>query len=93
MALKMQTDGFVVIGMLPNEEHYPCLICGEIPDFVYVDLFTPEPKEIPAAIASRVANTLAMKYRLCLRCHEAKPLPSKLRQLALERLKALGEDE
>jgi len=93
MALKIQTDGFVVIGILPNEEHYPCLVCGQVPGFVFLDLFTPEPKDIPASIASRVSNTLAMKYRLCLRCHEAKPLPSKIRRLVLARLKALGEVE
>ena len=93
MALKIQTDGFVVIGILPNEEHYPCLVCGQVPGFVFLDLFTPEPKDIPACTASRVPNTLAMKYRLCPRCHAAKPLPSKIRLLVLERLKAMGKDE
>lgn len=90
---KMQTDGFVVTGVLLNEEHYPCLVCGEIPDFVHVDLFTPEPSDIPEPFAVRVPNplTLAIKYRLCAHCYKAKPEPWKMRLLLLARVEGMVE--
>ncbi len=92
MTLKMQADGFVLIGELPNKEHYPCLVCRDIPDHVHVDLFTPEPSDIPASMASRVGDkTLAITYRLCPRCFKAKLAPWKIRLLLLERVKATVE--
>lgn len=90
--MTFQTDGLLVIGELPNEEHYPCLVCREVPDRVYVDLFTPEPSDIPASVASRVGETtLVVTYRLCPRCHKANPGAWKIRLLLLERLKAMTE--
>jgi hypothetical protein len=89
--IKMQTDGFVAIGELPNAEHHPCLVCREIPDQVHVDLFTLEPTDIPESIAARVPNTLAVKYRLCSRCYQARPANWKIRLLLLERLKNMAE--
>jgi len=94
MALKMQTDGFVVMGELPNDDHIPCLVCGKIPDSVHVDLFTPEPRDVPVSIASRVGGkTLAITYRICPSCFKAKPRPWKIRLLLLERMKGMVEGQ
>ena len=90
MAVNLQTDGFVALGEQLNDEHKPCLVCGKIPDSVHVDLFTPEPRDIPASLASRVGEkTLAITYRLCPRCFNAKPRPWKIRLLLLERMKGM----
>ena len=93
MAIKVQNDGFFVVGVLPNEEHYCCLVCRTIPDRVHVDLFVPEPRDIPALIASRTTNTLAVPYRLCPRCYEAKPAQWQIRLLVLEKLNAIAKEE
>ncbi len=90
MAIKLQTDGYLVFGILPNDEHDQCLICGEIPDFVHIDIFTPEPRDIPTCISSRIGEkTFGIKYRLCPRCFKAKPRPSKIRRFLLEGIKAM----
>ena len=91
MTVKIQTEGFFVIGDLPNDEHYCCLVCRDVPDRVHVDLFVPEPVDIPASIASRVPNTLAVPYRLCPRCYRAKPDRWRIRLLVLEKLNAVAE--
>src|SRR5689334_21257786 len=48
--MEIQTESYIVLGGLPNEERYHCLICGCTPDRVMVDLFVPEPKDIPASV-------------------------------------------
>ena len=85
--MKMQTEGFVALGEMPNDDRYPCLICKQVPDSVVVDLFIPEPKDIPPTMP--LPGTLAVTYRLCPRCHKAKPEPWKIRLLVLERLRRM----
>jgi hypothetical protein len=87
--MQMQTEGFVALGDLPNDEHYPCLICRKVPERVMVDLFIPEPSDIPSAVQWPTSKTLVMPYRLCPQCHNAKPAPWKIRLLILERLNKL----
>jgi hypothetical protein len=84
--MKMQTEGFVALGELPNDERYPCLVCRCVPDVVMVDLFALEPEDVPASVAVPDSKTLAVTYRLCPRCFKTKPDPWKLRLLVLERL-------
>ena len=91
MGMKMQTEGFFVIGELPNLEHYCCLVCRDVPDRVHVDLFVPEPRDIPESIASRVPKTLAVPYRLCPHCYRAKSNRWRIRLLVLEKLNAMME--
>jgi hypothetical protein len=86
--MKIQTEGFVAVGDLPNHEHYPCLACGHVPDRVMVDLFVPDLEDIPPTFAVPDSKTLAVTYRLCPRCAEHKPAPWKIRLLLLERLNA-----
>lgn len=94
MKVKLQTDGFVVVGVLPNEEHHRCLVCGKIPEDIHVDVFTPNKSDIPPSIATHVSTkTLALTYRLCPSCYKAKPDQWKLRLLLLERLEAMVEGE
>src|SRR5262249_38733125 len=69
----IQTDGYVVVGIFKNEDHYPCLICRDTPDMVWQDLFIPEPSDIPPSFAAVESQTLVMPYRLCPQCHDAKP--------------------
>lgn len=83
--MTIQTDGFV-LGDLPNEEHYRCLMCGEIPRRVHVDVFVPEPGDIP--VSPLDFRNMVLPYRLCPRCHGTKPEPWKIRLLLLERLSA-----
>ena len=87
----IQTDGLIALGDLPNEENYPCLICRTRPDRVMVDLFVPEPNEIPASFPLPESKTLVLPYRLCLACHKAKPGEWKIRLLMLERLNTLAK--
>jgi hypothetical protein len=55
-----------------------------------VDLFTPDKSDIPPALATRVSTkTLAITYRLCPSCYEAKPAKWKIRLLLLESIKAM----
>ena len=86
--MEMQTDGFLVVGELANEGHYHCLVCGQVPDVVMVDVFAPDPKDVPPRIAAAVPDrrTLVLPYRLCPQCSKAKPDPWKIRLLMLERL-------
>ena len=92
MAVRVQTDGYVVIGVLPNDEHYRCLVCGCVPDRVHQDLFVPEPGEVPASIASRAdKRQVVVLYRLCPHCYKAKPRPWKIRLLMLEKINAMTE--
>lgn len=85
-----QTEGFIALGELPNDEHYPCLICRRIPDVVMVDLFVPEPNDIPQSLVLRSSKALVLPYRLCPRCSKTKPDPWKIRLLMLERLDILA---
>ena len=86
----IQTDGYVVVGILKNESRYPCLICRHIPDVVWQDLFIPEPTDVPPSFALPESKTLVMPYRLCPQCHDAKPDDWKIRLLMLERLSAIA---
>jgi hypothetical protein len=81
--MEFQTDGFVAVGDLPNDEGNPCLVCRCVPDRVWQDLFTPEKGDISFSVPD--GKTLAVTYRLCPRCAE-KPDPWKIRLLILERL-------
>ncbi len=87
--IEFQTDGYIVVGELRNEERYRCLICRNVPEVVRVDIFVPQPAEIPPSLRVPEARTLVMPYRLCPQCHEAKPDFWKIRLLMLERLNAL----
>ena len=87
--MKMQTEGFIVLGDLPNDERYSCLICRCVPERVMVDLFVPENQEIPASLPVPDSRELVLPYRLCPKCHETKPGPWKIRLLMLERLNAM----
>jgi hypothetical protein len=89
--MKIQTDGFVVIGELLNNERRPCPICREIPDRVRVELLGPEPSEVPACL-SVPDKTLTLLYRLCPRCYEAKPDAWIIRLLVLARVTTIAED-
>lgn len=84
--MKIQTDGFVAIGGLPNDERYPCLVCKCVPESVIADLFIPDPEDIPSSIPVQDLKTFVMLYRLCPRCAKNRPAPWKLRLLLLERL-------
>lgn len=87
-----QTDGFIVVGIFKNDEdHYPCLICRDIPEMVWQDIFIPEPSEIPQSLALPASKTLVLPYRLCPQCHDVKPDLWKIRLLVLERLNAIAE--
>jgi hypothetical protein len=90
--MQIQTEGFIALGEMPNDEHYPCLICKRIPDEVIVDLFVPEPKEIPPSSVKlpESTQTLVLPYRLCPRCSQAKPKAWEIRLLMLERLNAIA---
>ena len=86
--MEIQTEGFIVVGELPNDEHYHCLICRQVPDVVMVDVFVPDPKDIPLSIAVALpdSGTLVLPYRLCPQCSKPKPDPWKIRLLMLERM-------
>lgn len=84
--MKIQTEGFVALGELTNDERYPCLVCKRVPDVVMVDLFVVEPKDVPPPVPLPASKTLAVTYRLCPRCFTDKPDPWKIRLLILERL-------
>jgi hypothetical protein len=87
MSVKIQTEGFVVIGVLPNEERYPCLICGDVPEPIWQDLFPVDPGDIPESLPLPAGTNLVVTYRLCPSCHKSKPDPWKIRLLILARLK------
>lgn len=91
LVMKIQTEGYIALGDLPNEERYRCLVCGEVADRVWVDLFVPEPSDIPTSLARPDSKTLVLPYRLCLRCHKDRPDARKIRLLMVERLKAMTE--
>ena len=86
----IQTDGYVVVGILKNEDQYSCLICRDIPDMIWQDLFLPEPNEISPSFPVPESKTLVMPYRLCPQCHDARPGDWKIRLLMLERLNAIA---
>jgi hypothetical protein len=88
--MKMQTDGFIAVGDLPNDERYPCLVCKCVPERVMTDLFVPESKDIPESVQLPDARTLVIPYRLCPKCAAAKLDRWKIRLLMLERLNALA---
>jgi hypothetical protein len=90
MRVNIQTEGFVAVGKLPNDERYPCLVCRCIPDEVLVDLFVPEPKDIPPSFVMPGGKTLAITYRLCP--GHAKVAPWRIRLLMLERLHVLAAE-
>ena len=83
--MKIQTDGFIVLGPVPNDERFRCLVCRDIPEYIHQNLYEPKANEIPAALSVPGSKTVVMLYRLCLRCHAAKPDPRKIRLLVLER--------
>jgi len=87
MLVDIQTDGLVSLGWLPNENRYPCLVCGTVPDVVMVDLFVPESEDINFPVPE--GKTLVLPYRLCEQCHHAKPDAWKIRLLILGRLHAV----
>jgi hypothetical protein len=89
--MEMQTEGFIAMGDLPNEERYPCLMCRNVPDRVRVDVFVPEPSDIPGSVSLPNSKALVFLYRLCPRCYETKPDAWKIRLLMLERLTAMTE--
>jgi hypothetical protein len=84
--MKIQTEGFVALGEMQNDEHHPCLVCGRVPDIVMVDLFAVAPKDVPPSITLPESKTLAVTYRLCPQCFKAKPDPWRIRLLILARL-------
>ena len=81
--MKFQTEGFVPLGDMSNDEHYPCLMCKQVPERVWVDLFTPEKGDISFPVPD--ARQLAVTYRLCPQCAK-NPDQWKIRLLILERL-------
>jgi hypothetical protein len=86
--IKSQTDGFVPIGEMSNEERFPCLVCKQVTDRVHVNLFALEANDIPAPLVMKVGkSTLAITYRLCPPCYRAKLGPWKIRLLIIERFK------
>ena len=86
-----QDDSFLVIGDVPNDEGYRCLVCRAVPDRVWSSVFGPDPKDVPAAIVSKVyPKEVVMPYRLCMKCHESNPTNWKIRLLLLEKLKVLA---
>jgi hypothetical protein len=87
--MKIQTEGFLALGDLPNDEHYRCLICRAVPSRVHVNFLVPEQGDIPAISAG--SRTVILPYRLCPRCHETNPDPWRIRLLLLERLNARPE--
>lgn len=92
--IRMQTDGFVAIGEMPNDERYPCLVCKQVPQRVHVDLYALDLGDTPTSLAVPVGEkTLAVTYRLCPNCYQTKPGPWKIRLLVLERLKARVEGQ
>lgn len=90
--MKIQTDGFVVIGDLPNDEYYACLICRNIPERIHQDLFVPEPEDIPESFPLPANRGVVVPYRLCPRCYAAKPDSRRIRLLILERLRVVVGD-
>jgi hypothetical protein len=84
--MKIQTDGFVAVGDLPNDEGNPCLVCRCVPDRVWQDLFLVAPEDVPASVAAVVpdSKSLAVTYRLCP--GHSKVAPWRIRLLILERL-------
>lgn len=85
--MKFQTDGFVAVGDLLNEEGNPCLVCRCVPDRVWQDLFLVAPEDIPASVAAAMpppTKSLAVTYRLCP--GHSKVAPWRIRLLILERL-------
>ena len=92
MRSMFQTDGYIVVGIFKNDEdHYPCLICRDIPEMVWQDIFVPEPPDIPPSFPLPERKTLVMTYRLCPQCHDAEPDEWKIRLLMLERLNAIAK--
>ena len=89
--MKVQTEGFIVVGDLPNDERYRCLICGYVPGRVWQDLYIPETGEIPATLSLPISKTLVMPYRLCPTCSKDEPKPWKIRLLMLARLNEIGK--
>jgi hypothetical protein len=88
----MQTDGFVALGEMPNDQRLPCLVCKKILETIVVQIFVPEPDDIPATLRLPGPKKLVIPYRLCPNCYrDNKPAPWKLRLLILERLNALME--
>jgi hypothetical protein len=88
--MQLQTGGFIVLGDQPNHEGYRCLICRVIPDRLTVDLFVPEPEDIPPSLVVSNSKSLVLPYRLCPLCFKAKPDPWKIRLLILGRLNVLA---
>jgi hypothetical protein len=88
--MKLQTEGYIPLGDLPNDERYPCLLCRCVPERVMTNVFVPEPKDIPSSVKLADGRTLVMPYRLCPQCFKVKADPWKIRLLMLERLNALA---
>jgi len=87
--MKFQTEGFVAVGDMPNDEGNPCLIYRCVPDRVWQDLFLVEPEDVPASVAaamppSKSSTSLAVTYRLCP--GHVKVAPWRIRLLILERI-------
>jgi hypothetical protein len=93
VSVPIQTDGFIVVGELRNEQRYPCLICRCIPEIVMVDLFIPEADEIPSILPLPATRQLVLPYRLCPKCAESKPPDRKIRLLMLERLNVMVDKD
>jgi hypothetical protein len=91
MSIETQTEGFIAVGDLPNDERYRCLLCKCVPERVIVDLFIPAPKDIPAGFPLPDSKTLVLPYRLCPQCSKARPDTWKIRLFMLERLNSLME--
>jgi hypothetical protein len=89
--MKIQTDGFLAVGDLPNDEHVPCLVCRCVPDRVWQDIFCPEPGDIPSSFVAHGSKTLVMTYRLCP--GHAKVAPWRIRLLMLERLNVMASGQ
>ena len=88
--MQLKTEGLIVLGAVPNEEGFQCLICRAVPDRVIVDLFVPDEKDIPSSLSVPDSKALALPYRLCPRCFKTKPGGWKIRLLMLERLNVLA---
>ncbi len=86
--MRLQTDGFVPLGELPNDERFHCLICRDVPERIWANLHPLERKDLPKPVAAQAPNDLAVTYRLCPRCQASEPDAWKIRLLILERMTA-----
>ena len=70
---------FVVIGGFVNDEEYPCILCGDVPEFVHQNVYLCEAGDTPEGITIPTGKKLIMPYRLCGPCNDKHPEQWKIR--------------